>query len=58
MAIIVVRQLPPSESLRRRVSFESRKGTWVALFVLSASALMQLPRASRERLMLAPGKQW
>ena len=27
-AIITVRQLPPSESLSSRVSFESRKGTW------------------------------
>lgn len=53
LAIITVRQLPPSESLSSLVIFESRKGTWPLLF-LSASAVMQLPSARRERLMLAP----
>ena len=54
VAIIVVRQLPPSESLSRRVSFESRNGTYAPRFARSPSALMQFPRASSERLMLAP----
>jgi hypothetical protein len=51
LAIMVVRQLPPSESLSRRVSLESRKGTYAPLPVLfrSTSALMQLPSASRLR---------
>ena len=31
LATMVVLQLPPSESSRRRVSFESRYGTWLAL---------------------------
>ena len=52
-AIMTVRQLPPRESLSSRVIFESRKGTCPCRF-LSASAVMQLPRARRERLMLAP----
>eukprot|EP00965_Chrysotila_dentata_P077090 2545276-Pleurochrysis_carterae.AAC.1 len=51
---MAVRQLPPSESLRRRVSLESRYGMCTARLVLSAKALMQLPSASSERLMLAP----
>ena len=34
--------------------FGCRKGTWEARLLWSASALMQLPSASRERLMLAP----
>ena len=34
--------------------FGSRKGTWEARLLWSARALMQLPSASRERLMLAP----
>ena len=48
-----MRQLPPSESLSRRVILESRYGTCPTRF-LSASAVMQLPSASSERLMLAP----
>ena len=52
-AIITVRQLPPRESLSSRVIFESRNGTW-PLRDLSARAVMQLPSASSERLMLAP----
>mmetsp|Transcript_13711 Transcript_13711/g.38985 ORF Transcript_13711/g.38985 Transcript_13711/m.38985 type:complete len:221 (+) Transcript_13711:1337-1999(+) len=50
-ATITVRQLPPRESLRRRVSFESRYGTNE---LPDASALMQFPRASSDRLMFAP----
>ena len=53
LAIMTVRQLPPSESLSSRVILESRYGTCPTRF-LSASAVMQLPSASRERLMLAP----
>jgi hypothetical protein len=49
---------PPRLSLSSRVSFESRYGMCPPRLLLSASALMQLARASRERLMLAPGKQW
>lgn len=49
LAIMVVRQLPPSESLSSRVSLESRKGTYAPFPVLlrSTSALMQFPSASR-----------
>mmetsp|Transcript_69640 Transcript_69640/g.191123 ORF Transcript_69640/g.191123 Transcript_69640/m.191123 type:complete len:401 (+) Transcript_69640:521-1723(+) len=53
LAIMTVRQLPPRESFSSRVIFESRKGTWPLRF-LSASAVMQLPSASSERLILAP----
>mmetsp|Transcript_9043 Transcript_9043/g.31490 ORF Transcript_9043/g.31490 Transcript_9043/m.31490 type:complete len:213 (-) Transcript_9043:678-1316(-) len=54
VAIMVVRQFPPKLSFSSLVSFESRKGTYAPLFALSPRALMQLPRASSERLMLAP----
>mmetsp|Transcript_8480 Transcript_8480/g.16060 ORF Transcript_8480/g.16060 Transcript_8480/m.16060 type:complete len:287 (-) Transcript_8480:423-1283(-) len=46
----LVLQLPPTESSRMRVSFESRKGT---CFFLSARACTTLPKASSEALMLA-----
>mmetsp|Transcript_38272 Transcript_38272/g.89363 ORF Transcript_38272/g.89363 Transcript_38272/m.89363 type:complete len:279 (-) Transcript_38272:397-1233(-) len=64
---MTVLQLPPNESLRRRVSFESRYGTkfvrtrrlpCLPAFACAsdsvASALMQLASASSDRLMLAP----
>lgn len=65
---ITVRQLPPSESLRSRVSLESRYGMWafinkfglfelLDLFVSSQSALIQLPRASNDLLILAPSSK-
>mmetsp|Transcript_44702 Transcript_44702/g.85462 ORF Transcript_44702/g.85462 Transcript_44702/m.85462 type:complete len:263 (-) Transcript_44702:187-975(-) len=56
LAIMVVRQLPPKESLSRRVSLESRNGTYAPLppTARSPRALMQFPSASKERLMLAP----
>mmetsp|Transcript_21408 Transcript_21408/g.66389 ORF Transcript_21408/g.66389 Transcript_21408/m.66389 type:complete len:347 (-) Transcript_21408:1106-2146(-) len=54
LAIIVVRQLPPSESFRSRVSLLSLKGICCLLPLRSPSALMQLPRARRDRLILAP----
>ena len=44
-AIIAVRVLPPSESFNKRVSFESRKFTYVPFF---DSALMQLASASSD----------
>src|SRR4051812_16559897 len=50
---MTVLQLPPSENLSRRVSLLFRYGTW---FLLRGShrALMQLPSASSDLLMLAP----
>jgi hypothetical protein len=54
VAIITVLQLPPSESLSIRVSLLSRNGTKNPFLVLSPRALMQLARASREVLILAP----
>ena len=51
LAIIIVRQFPPSESFRSLVSLESRNGTKPEP---EANAFMQLPSASRERLILAP----
>ena len=45
-AIIVVRELPPSESCRMRVSFELRYGTWKIFFVSSVRAAITLPSAS------------
>ncbi len=39
----VVFELPPRDSLRMKVSFESRKGTW-PLFCF-VNALIQFPRA-------------
>ena len=54
VAIITVLQLPPSESFSMRVSFESRKGTKKPFLVLSPRALIQLARASKLVLILAP----
>ena len=57
LAIITVRQLPPRESFRSRVSLESLKGIWAVDLVrayCSQRALIQLPRASRLLLILAP----
>ena len=42
---VTVRQLPPRESLRSRVSFESRKGTKAEP---EARALIQLPKANKD----------
>ena len=50
VASITVFELPPSDSSRSVVSFESRYGTCVAL--PSERAAMTLPRAERERLIL------
>jgi hypothetical protein len=47
---IVVRQLPPSDDCRMRVSFESRNGT-CAPGLPSESAAMQLPSADSDLLM-------
>lgn len=49
-----VRQFPPSESFRSRVSLESRKGMWTRDFDLFAKALIQFPRDKSDRLMFAP----
>ena len=49
-AIMTVLQFPPNESFKSLVNFESRYGTKTRRF--STSALMQLPNASKERLML------
>mmetsp|Transcript_52670 Transcript_52670/g.146234 ORF Transcript_52670/g.146234 Transcript_52670/m.146234 type:complete len:205 (+) Transcript_52670:1499-2113(+) len=50
MAIMVVRQLPPRESSRMRVSFESRYGMWLRPRG-SVSAAMTLPRALSDWLI-------
>ena len=50
-ASIIVLELPPSESCRRRVSFESRYGTW---WCFSHRALITLPSASRPLLIWMP----
>jgi hypothetical protein len=47
MAIIVVLQLPPSESSSKRVSFESLKGMCY-LALLSVSAEITLPKADND----------
>ena len=54
--IIAETEVPESESRSRRVSFESRYGTWEIFFDLSARALMQLARESSERLMFRPSR--
>ena len=54
VAIITVLQLPPSESLSILVSLLSLNGTKLPFFVLSPRALMQLARASKDVLILAP----
>jgi hypothetical protein len=54
VAIITVLQLPPKESLSILVSLLSLKGTKEPFLFLSPSALMQLARASRLVLILAP----
>jgi len=46
--------LPPKESLRSLVSFESQNGIWLHTTFVFERALMQFPRARRERLMFAP----
>ena len=56
-AIITVLQFPPNESLRSRVSLESRYGTYVPFLFLSPSALMQFARARRDVLILAPSRR-
>ena len=53
LAIITVRQFPPMESLRSLVSLEFLYGMYLAP---SARALMQLPRASSDLLMLDPSR--
>eukprot|EP00962_Isochrysis_galbana_P043581 scaffold16646_cov129-Isochrysis_galbana.AAC.1 len=47
-------ELPDSESLSRRVSFESRYGTCALFRVRSANALMQLASDNSDRLMFRP----
>ena len=54
VVIITVLQFPPRESFNILVSFESLYGTKNPFFDLSPSALMQLARESKERLILAP----
>ena len=54
VAIMTVLQLPPSESFNILVSLESRKGTKKPFFDLSPSALIQLARANKLVLILAP----
>ena len=50
-AIIAVRQLPPSESCRMRVSFESRYGTCTLRPLASHSVDMTLASAESDRLI-------
>ncbi len=50
----MVRVLPPRESFRSLVSFESQYGTKVPFLDLSERMLMQFPRASKDLLMFAP----
>ena len=54
MATRHVLELPPHESLSKKVSLESRKGMWRLSrpFSRSARALMTLPRVRRDELML------
>ena len=54
LAIITVLQLPPSESLRSLVSLESLYGTKKPFLFLSPNALIQLAKANKDRLILAP----
>ena len=46
--------LPPSDSFKIRVSFESRYGMNLPRLLLSLRMFMQLPSASKDRLMFAP----
>lgn len=50
---VTVRQFPPKESFSKRVNLESRKGTKAEP---EAKALIQFPKANRDRLILAPSK--
>lgn len=50
---VTVRQFPPKESFSNRVNLESRKGTNAEP---EAKALIQFPKANRDRLILAPSK--
>lgn len=54
LTIITVLQLPPRESFNKRVNLESRYGTKKPFLFLSPSALIQLAKASNDRLILAP----
>lgn len=54
MVIITVLQLPPRESFSIRVNLLSLKGTKNPFLFLSPSALIQLARAKRLVLILAP----
>ena len=55
-ASITVTELPPSDSCSTRVSFELRYGmkTFLFFFACSARALITLPSAESDLLMLAP----
>ena len=53
-AIIIVIVLPPSESFKSQVSFESQYGTNDPALFLSLRILIQFPRARRDLFMFAP----
>jgi hypothetical protein len=55
-AIMALRMPPPRASLSSRVSLESRYGTKAPRRRRDDSVLMQLPSASRDRLMAAPSR--
>jgi hypothetical protein len=48
-------QFPPKEYFNSRVSLESLYGTWLVLS--EHNALIQFPKAKRERLIFAPSKR-
>jgi len=47
-------EFPPSESLRKYVSFESRKGICFFFLADSTSELITLPKTCKDRLILHP----
>jgi hypothetical protein len=54
VAIIIVLQLPPKESLSILVSLLSLKGTKKPFLVLSPNALIQLAKANNDVFIFAP----
>jgi len=51
---MIVLELPPSESYKILVNFDSLYGTWLTFPLVSVRAEMTLPKASRPLLMLIP----
>jgi hypothetical protein len=50
----LVLELPPSESFKKKVNFESLKGTYFFFFMDSTNELMTFPKQCNDLLILHP----